>query len=305
MEANFTVVTQPFAPTADEATVKTLPAKIGAPLATLFALALIGALAIGPVPPASGQPSAGASVVGGRAAAPGQFPWMAFVVNVQEEGTLACSGTVIAPRVVLTAAHCVVNAQRDGVNDSTGYRVVTGVVNWTDLAGQVSEVTQLIPYPKWGKWGSDDPRYEFGDAALLVLSAPVTAPPIQLAKPGDTRFLRVGAHARVAGWGQTYYEQEGFTESLMWAKTVVESSRCEGLWGRICAIDFPRAASSVCHGDSGGPIFVFDRKRGWLEIGITEAVLYKCTTHRPQFFTRVNVLRKWIDRRVQKVEATP
>ena len=285
--------------------VKAMPSKIAAPLAALLAISLVAVVVSGPAQAASGQPTAGASVVGGKVAAPGQYPWMAFVIAVEEEGVLACSGTVIAPRVVLTAAHCVVKPEKDGLFDPAGYRVVTGVPNWTDPAGQVSEVSQLIPYPKWGKFGSDDRRYEFGDAALLVLSAPVTVPGIALAKPSDSRFIRVGTHARVAGWGQTYYEQEEFTESLIWAKTVVESSRCEGLWGRLCAIDFPRAESSVCHGDSGGPIFVHDPKRDWLEIGITEAVLYKCSTHRPQLFTRVDVLRKWIYGRVGAVEAVP
>jgi len=282
--------------------VKTMRAKAAG--AALAALAVVVAVAF-VAPPASGQPTAGASVVGGKPAAPGQYPWMAFVIGVQEEAIFSCSGTVIAPRVVLTAAHCTVKEDKSGLYDPAGYRVVTGATNWTDPAGQVSEVSQLIPYPKWGKWDDHDPRYEFGDVALLVLDAPLTTPGIALAKPGDARFLRPGTGARVAGWGQTYYEQEGFTESLMWAKTVVESGRCEGLWGRICAIDFPRAESSICHGDSGGPLFVHDPKRGWLEIGITEAVLYKCSTHRPQLFTRVDVLRKWIYGRVRAVEAVP
>lgn len=284
---------------------KAMRARIAAATAAALAVSLVAVVALGPAPAAAGQPNAGASVVGGTLATPGQYPWMAFVVSVQEEVVFACSGTVIAPRIVLTAAHCTLKEGKSGTYDPAGYRVVTGVTNWTDPAGQVSEVSRLVPYPNWGKWGSNDRRYEFGDAALLVLSAPVTAPGIALAKPSDTRFLRPGSHARVAGWGQTYFEQKGFTESLMWAKTVVESPRCEGLWGRICALDFPRAESSICHGDSGGPIFAHDPKRGWVEIGITEAVLYKCTTHRPQLFTRVDVLRKWIYGRVRAIEATP
>ncbi len=175
-------------------------------------------------------------------------------------------------------------------------------MNWTNPERQVSEVTRLIPYPKWGPGTARD---DFGDAALLVLATPTTAPPIPIATHPNSRYLRLGTHARVAGWGMTYYEQTDFTESLMWAKTVVESARCEGLWGRICAIDFPKATSGVCHGDSGGPLFVSDRKGGWIEIGITEAGFDKCTTQRPQLFTRTDLLAPWIKGRIQKIEAQP
>lgn len=251
----------------------------------------------------SGSATARASVIGGKAAQPGQYPWMAFVVDFQEDGSaIVCSGTVIAPSVVLTAAHCTFDEAKSALNDPAGYAVVTGVVNWTDPARQVSEVTRLIPYPKWAPGTSRD---GFGDAALLVLDAPTTAPSIPLAKRSNTRFLRLGTHARVAGWGDTYFGQPEPTESLMWAKTVVESSRCEGLWGRICAIDFPKATSGACHGDSGGPLFVSDRKGGWIEIGIVEAGFGRCTTRRPQLFTRTDLLAKWIKGRIAKIEAEP
>jgi secreted trypsin-like serine protease len=235
-------------------------------------------------------------------AAPGQYPWMAFVVGVQDELVFACSGSVVAPRVVLTAAHCTLDVESHAPYDPAGYTVVTGAVNWADPNGrQVSRVTQLIPYPKYAAKTSRD---EFGDAALLVLETPTTAPPIALAKRSDRRYLRLGARARMAGWGQTYYEQAELTESLRWTRTVVESARCEGLWGRICAIDYPRFKSGACHGDSGGPLFV-GRKQGWLQIGVVESGFGHCSTRRPQLFTRVDLLRKWILGRVQAVEATP
>lgn len=287
---------------------KSKPARIAAAWSAAFSAALLCIVSMAQAPGAAAeQPTAQASVVGGNEAAPGRYPWMAFVVDVLDkkgaiEGAIACSGTVLAPRVILTAAHCTVDEQSKTPNDASGYRVVTGVVNWTDPQRQLSKVTRLVPYPKWAPGSARD---GFGDAALLVLETPTMAPPISIATPSDTRYLRLGTHARVAGWGMTYYEQGGFTEPLMWAKTTIESSRCEGLWGRICAIDFPKATSGICHGDSGGPLFVADRKRGWVEIGITEAVFDRCTTQRPQVFTRTDLLSKWIKSRVQKVEAQP
>jgi secreted trypsin-like serine protease len=252
---------------------------------------------------AGAAPSAQASVIGGQQAEPGQFPWMAFVVDLLpgEEELTACTGTVISPRIVLTAGHCVVDEHSGALEEASGFRVVTGAADWTEPERQVSEVSRAIPYPKFVPGTARD---GFGDAALLVLSTPTTVPPIPIATPANKGLLRIGTHAVIAGWGMTSFGQKDLTESLMWAKTIVSSDRCEGLWGRLCAIDFPKATSGACHGDSGGPLLA-GGKKGWIEIGIVEAGFGKCTTRRPQLFTRTDLLAGWIKSRIKEIEAAP
>jgi hypothetical protein len=70
--------------------------KLFRPLAVvLFAVAVL----LGVVAPA-------ASVTGGQEDTNNQFPEVGMVVFYQPDGRFRCSGTLIAPRVFLTAAHC-------------------------------------------------------------------------------------------------------------------------------------------------------------------------------------------------------
>jgi secreted trypsin-like serine protease len=275
---------------------RALPVKVAAALlAGLLPVLAICAVSVAHAAPGPAQ----ASIVGGQPAPPGKFPWMAFVVDLlSEEEVSACTGTVLTPTVVLTAGHCVVDEKTGATEPSEGFRVVTGVVNWTEPERQVSHVVQAIPYPKFVPGTARD---GFGDVALLVLETPTTAPPIPIATPANRRLFKVGTHGIIAGWGMTRFGQENLTESLMWTRTIVASDRCEGLWGRLCVIDFPDGTSAACHGDSGGPLLV-SRKGGYIEVGITEAGFGKCATRRPQLYTRTDLLAKWIDTQIAKIE---
>ncbi len=235
-----------------------------------------------------------AAVIGGQAAEPGTFPWMAYVLDFRGNGVGQCSGTVVAPNLVLTAGHCAENMQTGVVNEASGYKITTGNADWAapESERQVSDVTRVIVCPCF------DRHTTVGDVALLQLSTATTAPAITLASTphGDTAAL-------LAGWGDTYYKQVSQVEQLQWARTIIQSPQsCEREASQFspasqsCAIDPPERQTGACYGDSGGPLLMADPSvvGGMVQIGVASHVYNECATTSPSVFTRVDAVSAWI-----------
>lgn len=243
------------------------------------------------------------SVIGGMPAAQGAFPAMAFIIDEIPGAYGLCSGTVVSPHLVLTAGHCAVDLETGYVRPASGYAVVTGNADWTASPRQVSGVSQVLPYPGYYIGG---PLEGYGDAALLVLSTPTSAPAIPLATSADTSLLRGGTGADIVGWGDTIYEQEEPTTQLQWAKTVVQSEAyCNAHIssfhprGQICTIDPPSYSTGVCHGDSGGPLLAAGANgSGLVEIGVTSTTGDECSPALPDVFTRADLISPWVKGRI-------
>ena len=197
------------------------------------------------VPVALGLGLAGpsAAIVGGSATAEGAHPYMASLQD--GSGFAFCGGSVIAPRFVLTAAHCV----PDG--DASDLFVVVGTNDISDGSGTRIAVSRVSVHPDYA-----DSTH---DAAVLELasSAPVT--PIALAAEGEDALEADGTTVTVAGWGDTTPVVGG---GLLTSSTLREvdlqvvaddSFECpaDGATG-ICAAAFLKDS---CQGDSGGPLF--------------------------------------------------
>src|SRR5579871_886036 len=225
--------------------------------AALVALALFVALAPAASARRAPRPTAHASVIGGSRAAQGQFPWLAFVANVQQN--VACSGTIVSPMLVLTAGHCVFDLTNGTLASAADLRVVTGTVDWSSNTGQLLNVSKITLDPVF------NPATLDGDAALLTLSAPTQSPQIALATSQDAELMSAGTSAQMAGWGYTAPGGPNPPTTLYWGPTVVQSasycSQQEALDGivfdpltALCAVDAPSFAAATCHGDSGGPL---------------------------------------------------
>lgn len=171
-------------------------------------------------------PAVRPAIVGGTTASAGSWGFMAFVLYVGDSGpSFACSGTVIAPKLVLTAGHCAVDEDTGAALAPAGYRVFTGSLDWSNAAGrQLSAVSRVVVFPDY------DPSTGAGDAAVLVLSTPTSAASVPLATAADQYLYDGNAPAQIAGWGTTAAGGQ-VASTLQWADTTVQSpDYCEQLY---------------------------------------------------------------------------
>src|SRR3954453_3890955 len=194
-------------------------------------------------------------ILGGGVAAPGQFPFMAVLVDSSAKRAINgafCGGTVIAPRVVLTAGHCVVGTHADEID------VVIGRTRLSqDSDGERIPVSKIVLHPGY------DNRFLVNDVALLQLARPTVWPAMPVAHPGDNTLTAPGGRVMVIGWGAT---QEGgdISDELRFVRLTARShGYCDREYGSIAAppqlcVASSRAGEDSCQGDSGGPVIAGD-----------------------------------------------
>ena len=234
----------------------------------------------------------GMRVLGGRPVPVGELP---DCVAIGCSTEWLCTGTLIAPNVVLTAGHCA------GCSDFVFFGNDTrGVRPGKKGAGSIVKVSDREVPPKFD--GVRD------DLMLLILDTRVKIPPRTLATTAQIDGARDG---RVAGFGWVDPVGKRKHGDKRFADIPIVSHDCKGRVGKATDAArygcFPRLEmvaklegrnrKDTCKGDSGGPLYVRAGKSLLLA-----AVTSRATGDRDEtcgdggIYVRVDRYKAWIEK---------
>ncbi|MFD8371591.1 S1 family peptidase [Streptomyces sp. NPDC059688] len=249
-------------------------------MAATAAAAAAGLLA-SPTASAAPQP-----IVGGTTTTTTAYPFMMQITDASQNQF--CGGTLVAPKKVVTAAHCM-------VGETTGsIRVIGGRTYLNGTNGTVSRVSKIWINPDYTDATNGD------DVAVLTLSTSMPYTTAKYVSSSQTSVYAAGSTARILGWGTT--SENGSSSNQLRTATVpiVSDSSCRSSYGSdfvqsdmVCA-GYTSGGVDTCQGDSGGPLLIGGALAGitsWGE-GCAEAgypgVYTRLTTFSNLVTTQVN-----------------
>ena len=237
-----------------------------------------------------------------------QYPWTSAILKYNgRRPSIRCGGSLISRRHIITAAHCLVNQEKDSL------KVVLGATD-AFLEGEEFDIKDLQIHPKFA------PPKAYYDIAILELSKSVspleylTVFPICLPKKAQMVDNWKGQPVVVTGYGSKTGRE---SSTIHYAQVeVLEQKECDkkhfdDLTGEqfaerrnqvqtflsnemkitnelLCTISRSESLGS-CPGDSGGPLSIYDDKiKRFVLLGAVRGSAIECSDlDFPSLFARL------------------
>ncbi len=226
--------------------------------------------------------AAATPVIGGSAVPAGKWPDAVAVVGAQG----SCTGTLIAPDIVLTAGHCA---------DAGLTQVIANTTNYNGPGGIRSQIASITAYPNW--------ENTF-DIAVIKLTTPITSVTPRPVGAGCTfQGFSSNMMVHLVGFGLTDRAGQGNNTQLREATAPVVDPTCSGS-GMGCSAGAAPGGEFVaggngtdsCFGDSGGPVYL-DTPRGTMVIAAVSRGLDNSATPcgGGGIYVRTDKVLQWIE----------
>ena len=244
-------------------------------------------------------------IIGGSVADAQRYPYYTYVKISTEYQTATCGGSLIAPDVVLTAAHC--------LSFTYDTPTVDAFVNSTSRKYSDGEFyrksIKLVVHPGYNQSPLDH------DVGLIFLDSPaVGVPLVKLNRDAAVPISSNPPSATAIGLGLAGVVSDDFFNFYDYAKRLmnvqiapISNTACIKVYGSAIVGNGTLCAGGdgkkgTCSGDSGGPLLMKGSSaQNDVQIGVTSLGPEDCAEDGyPDVFTRVSYVAQWIDGQVCK-----
>ncbi|XP_055838772.1 collagenase-like [Episyrphus balteatus] len=229
-------------------------------------------------------------------------PWFVILKKAKTQG-LHCGGTIIDKSWVLTAAHCVYGLQ--SIFLEFGIKIF-------DEYNVSMTAKEFVIHPHFNY------TFLFNDVALIKLPTPLNFSNqislINLPAPKDQYKSLEGAHAVFYGYGTTDdLKPSDFSTHLKRGSVIVirnqqcktELDRSTVIESTLCAKGLNGSNTSICLGDSGGPLITNDSQGRTIQIGINSFVkVDNCMSGYPSAYARITSYLEFIQKSIGSKEVS-